>query len=78
MGPVEKATRAYIADLGELIGSEQALAAMATSTAVLIDATDDPRALPGLTKEMRLLIKQLTDGHTGGGDGEWDDMASTD
>lgn len=69
-GSVETAVRGDIADLGDLVGIEPTLAATAFQLAKAIDdgGGEDGRQLPALTKELRLTLKQLTDGRSEGGD----------
>lgn len=75
MGPVEKALRADVADMGELAGTERSVAQIAYVIAKAIDDCEDVKSLPNLSKELRLLVKQL-DGLTDGGDDEWSNLAS--
>jgi hypothetical protein len=79
-GPIEKAVRQDVKDMGELVGTEATLAELAYNVAKAIDngGGDDGKLLPSLSKELRLVLKQLHDGHTGGDDGEWGDMGSAE
>lgn len=72
---VEAAVRSDIDELGDLVGIEPSLAATAYRLAQAIDygGGEDGRMLPALTKELRLTLKQLTDGRSEGEDD--DDLA---
>lgn len=58
-GGMEKATRADLARLGELSTLETTLVEAAYRLAAAIDAGEDARALPSLTKELRATVQEL-------------------
>jgi hypothetical protein len=59
MGGMERATRDDLARLGELSPLETTLVETAYRLAEAIDAGEDARALPGLTKELRATVQEL-------------------
>lgn len=63
-GPVEAAVRDDIEALGDLLGVEASLAAMAIQLATEMDAGggEDGRLLPALNRELRSTLRQLMDG----------------
>ncbi|MFE7559657.1 hypothetical protein [Kitasatospora sp. NPDC057500] len=63
-GPIEEAVREDIEALGDLLGVEASLAAMAIRLAVELDAGggEDGRQVPALNRELRSTLKQLVDG----------------
>jgi hypothetical protein len=61
-GSLEAATRADLARLGELSPLESTLVQTAYLLAKAIDEAANPRALPGLTKELRATVQQLSAG----------------
>jgi hypothetical protein len=75
-GDVESAVRDDIGELGDLIGLEPSLAAAAYRLAQAIDADEDARQLPALTKELRSTLQALMDGRVEEDDDEFGDMAS--
>ncbi len=80
MGPVETAVRNDIADLGELLGMEQSLAELAYRVAEEIDqgGGEGGKQMSALSRELRLTLQQLSDGHSGGADDEFGDLAAPD
>lgn len=70
-GPVETAVRNDIKDLGDLVGMEPTLAALAVRIANEIDAGEDAKQLAANGKELRATLKQLADGR---GEDEHDDF----
>jgi hypothetical protein len=77
-GPIENEFRTYVESLGESIEDEGTLAALGCAIASLIDSNEDTRQLAALSREFRSVLALIKASHTGGGDGEWDDMASAD
>jgi hypothetical protein len=77
-GPVESAVRDDIGELGDLVGLEPSLAATAYRLAQAIDADEDGRLLPSLTKELRSTLKALMDGRVEEDDDEFGDLASAE
>ena len=74
---VESAVRSDIDELGDLTGIEPTLAATAYRLAKTIDDDEtDGRTLPALVKELRLVLKQLTEGRSGGDDDDDSDLGS--
>lgn len=66
-----------IDELGDLTGIEPTLAAAALRLAKEIDSDEaDGRTLPALVKELRLILKQLTEGRSGGDDDDDSDLGS--
>ncbi|GAA5048243.1 hypothetical protein HNP84_000217 [Thermocatellispora tengchongensis] len=61
MGPVEKAVRDDVDQLGDLVGVEPSLSEMAFTLAREIDAGggEDGRQLPALNRELRATLAQL-------------------
>lgn len=75
VGATQQAVQAQVNAMGDLTAPEKSMAQVALVLAAAVDAAGaDVRALPNLTKELRLALKQLTDGHAGGADDEWGDM----
>lgn len=67
MGPVEKAVRSDIRELGDLAGVEPSLTQVALRLASAVDAQgeeDDGRILVQLTRELRQTISQLMEGRS--------------
>ncbi|MFI6862636.1 hypothetical protein ACIBKZ_22535 [Streptomyces sp. NPDC050421] len=76
MGPVEKAVRTDVEELGDLVGVEPSLSEMAYTLARQIDMAatgecetcgeavprDDGRTLPQLNRELRQTLAQLLEG----------------
>jgi hypothetical protein len=63
MGPVEKAVRDDVEQLGDLVGVEPSLSEMAYRLAKEIDAGgEDSKHLPGLNRELRATLAQLLEG----------------
>jgi hypothetical protein len=60
LSSVADAMRADIAELGELVGIEGSLAAIALKLGEAIDDADDPKLLPGLSREARSTLTELT------------------
>jgi hypothetical protein len=77
-GDVESAVRDDIGELGDLVGLEPSLAATAYRLAQAIDADEDGRQLPALTKELRSTLKALMDGRVEEDDDEFGDLASAE
>lgn len=76
MGNVEDSTRRFIKAMGDLAGPEEPLTEVALTLARAIDGVkEDTRQLSNLTKELRLVLKQL-EGGSGGEDDGWGDLAS--
>lgn len=76
MGRVEASTQRFIKQMGDLAGAEEALGDLALTLARAIDGlTEDTRQLSNLSKELRLVLKQL-EGGSGGEDDGWGDLAS--
>jgi hypothetical protein len=62
VGPVEKAVRDDVEQLGDLVGVEPSLSEMAYRLAVEIDAGgDDGKLLAQLNRELRATLGQLMD-----------------
>jgi transcriptional regulator with XRE-family HTH domain len=61
-GGMERATRQDLEGLGELSTLELTLVEAAYRLAEAIDAAEDARALPALTKELRACVEQLSAG----------------
>ena len=68
---VKSVVQSDIEELGDLVGVEPTLAAVAARLAEAIDkaAIEEPRILPALAKELRSTLRVLVDGR----DGEEDD-----
>jgi hypothetical protein len=64
VGPVEKAVRDDVEQLGDLLGVEPSLSEMAYRLAQEIDAGggEDGRLLPQLNRELRQTLAQLLEG----------------
>ena len=65
MGPIEKAVRSDVREMGDLAGVEPLLVQVAYRLASEIDAhsaDDDGRTLVQLTRELRQTIAQLIEG----------------
>lgn len=75
---VETSVRNDIEELGDLVGIEPSLAATAYCLAKAIDGGggEDGRMLPALVRELRMILKQLTEGRTGGEDDDDSDLGS--
>lgn len=78
MGPVEKSVRDDVDQLGDLVGIEASLAEAAYRLSTAIDEVDEARNLPGLVKELRATLKQLTDGRVDGDDDDLGDLDAPD
>ncbi|AVH58670.1 hypothetical protein C4B68_26140 [Streptomyces dengpaensis] len=78
MGPVESAVRDDVKDLGQLLGVEPTLAELAYRVAREIDqgGGEEGRQMSALSRELRLTLQQLTQGHGGGIDDEFGDLAA--
>lgn len=61
-GGLEDVTRADLRLLGDLSPLEATLVETAYRLAAAIDAGEEPRALPALTKELRAAVEQLSAG----------------
>ncbi|MGW0805961.1 hypothetical protein [Nonomuraea sp. NPDC002799] len=61
MGPVEKAVRDDVEELGDLVGVEPSLSEMAYKLAEQVDAGggEDGKLLPQLSRELRATLAQL-------------------
>lgn len=77
MGPIEMAIRLDIAAMGELLGTENTLAELAYRVAREIDDGGGPQTA-ALSRELRLSLQQLTDGHAGGADDILGDLGAPD
>lgn len=74
---VVSSVQSDIDELGDLTGIEPTLAAAALRLAKEIDSEEaDGRTLPGLVKELRMILKQLTEGRSGGDDDDDSDLGS--
>lgn len=74
---VVSSVQSDIDELGDLTGIEPTLAAAALRLAKEIDSDEaDGRTLPGLVKELRMILKQLTEGRSGGDDDDDSDLGS--
>lgn len=80
MGPIERQVRADLADLGELLGTERSLAELAYRVARELDEGGGPegRQMAALSRELRLALQQLSDGHSGGADDGFGDLGAPD
>lgn len=80
MGPIETAVRGDVAALGELLGTEKTLAELAYRVAQELDDGGGPegRQMAALSRELRLALQQLTDGHAGGTDDVFGDLGAPD
>ncbi|MFD4551408.1 hypothetical protein [Streptomyces sp. NPDC058466] len=80
MGPVETAVRNDVKELGELMGMEPTLAELAYRVAQEIDngGGEEGRQMSSLSRELRLTLQQLNDGHGGGADDEFGNLAAPD
>ncbi|MEU0808656.1 hypothetical protein [Streptomyces sp. NPDC005970] len=80
MGPIETAVRADVAALGELLGTEKTLAELSYRVARELDFGGGPegRQMAALSRELRLALQQLTDGHAGGSDDVFGDLGAPD
>lgn len=74
---VVSSVQSDIDELGDLTGIEPTLAAAALRLAKEIDSDEaDGRTLPALVKELRMILKQLTEGRSGGDDDDDSDLGS--
>lgn len=91
MGPVEKAVRDDVEQLGDLAGIEPSLSEMAYSLAKRIDAAStgqcdtcgeavavEDKLLPQLNRELRQTLAQLLEGRAPDDDDDLGDLGSTD
>ncbi|MGQ4358875.1 hypothetical protein [Streptomyces sp. SAS_272] len=93
MGPVEKAVRDDVEQLGDLVGVEPSLSEMAFTLARSIDTAatgecqtcgeavagaEDGRTLPQLNRELRQTLAQLLEGRAADDDDDLGDLASPD
>ena len=80
MGPVEKAVRDDIEQLGDLVGVEPSLSEMAYRLSKEIDdGGDDGKLLPQLNRELRATLAQLMDARAPeGDDDDLGDLADPD
>lgn len=80
MGPVEKAVKSDVGELGDLTGFEPLFAALAVRLASEVDAfapDGDRRVFVQLTRELRQTVAQLTEGRTATDDDDpFGDLAS--
>lgn len=79
-GPVERAVRDDVEQLGDLVGVEPTLSEMAFTLAREIDAGggEDGRQLPQLNRELRQTLAQLLEGRTADDDDDLGDLGSPD
>lgn len=78
-GPTESATRADVKAMGDLYGTENTLAELAYALAKAIDdPAGDGKQLPALSKELRLVMKQIAEGHGGGPEDEFSNLGDPD
>ncbi|MCO4699317.1 hypothetical protein LRR80_05411 [Streptomyces sp. RO-S4] len=77
-GPVERAVRDDVEQLGDLVGVEPSLSQMAFTLAREIDAGggEEGRQLPQLTRELRQTLAQLLEGRTADDDDDLGDLGS--
>lgn len=79
MGPIEAAVRRDIAAMGELIGTENTLAELAYRVAQEVDeGASEGRQMAALSRELRLALQQLNEGHAGGTDDVFGDLGAPD
>jgi hypothetical protein len=91
VGPVEKAVRDDVEQLGDLAGVEPSLSEMAYTLARRIDAAatgeceacgeavaQDDKLLPQLNRELRQTLAQLVEGRAADDDDDLGDLASPD
>lgn len=91
MGPVEKAVRDDVEQMGDLVGVEPSLSELAYTLAGRIDAAatgacetcgepvdQEDRLLPQLTRELRQTLAQLLEGRAADDDDDLGDLASPD
>lgn len=79
MGPIERAVRADVGALGELMGTDSTLAELAYRVAQEIDnGASEGRQMAALSRELRLSLHQLADGHAGGADDFLGDLGAPD
>lgn len=64
MGPVEKAVRDDVEQLGDLVGVEPSLTELAYRLATEVDqlSDEDTKLLANLSRELRLTLAQLLEG----------------
>ena len=79
-GPVERAVREDVEQLGDLVGVEPSLSEMAYNLAREIDAGggEDSKTLPALNRELRQTLAQLLEGRAVDDDDDLGDLASPD
>lgn len=79
-GPVERAVRDDVEQLGDLVGVEPSLSQMAFTLAREIDAGggEEGRQLPQLNRELRQTLAQLLEGRTADDDDDLGDLGSPD
>ncbi|RMI92037.1 hypothetical protein BIU87_20765 [Streptomyces sp. ZS0098] len=77
-GPVERAVRDDVEQLGDLVGVEPSLSQMAFTLAREIDAGggEEGRQLPQLNRELRQTLAQLLEGRTADDDNDLGDLGS--
>ncbi|WP_031516794.1 hypothetical protein [Streptomyces sp. NRRL F-5123] len=80
MGPVEKAVRDDIEQLGDLVRIEPSLSEMAYTLAREIDGGggEDGKLLPQLNRELRATLAQLVEGRAADDDDDLGDLGSPD
>jgi len=81
VGPVEKAVRDDVEQLGDLVGVEPSLSEMAYRLAAEIDrgGGEDGKQLPGLNRELRATLAQLLAARAPGeDDDDLDDLGTPD
>lgn len=77
-GPVERAVRDDVAEMGDLAGVEPSLSEMAYTLAREIDAGggEDGKQLPALNRELRQTLAQLLEGRAADDDDDLGDLGS--
>lgn len=80
VGPVEKAVRDDVEQLGDLVMIEPSLSEMAYTLAKQIDGGggEDGKLLPQLNRELRQTLAQLVEGRAADDDDDLGDLASPD
>ncbi|MFD6531573.1 hypothetical protein [Streptomyces sp. NPDC060184] len=79
-GPVERAVRSDVEQLGDLVRIEPSLSEMAYTLAREIDAGggEDGKLLPQLNRELRQTLAQLLEGRATDDDDDLGDLGSPD
>lgn len=91
MGPVEKAVRDDVEQLGDLVGVEPSLTELAFTLARRVDRAataecetcgeaiaQEDRLLPQLTRELRQTLAQIVEGRAADDDDDLGDLGSPD